>query len=295
MGRLWTFVEGEVYDNAPVTPLLFDQNSRWGILEFRTDCLRHSWKVGKSLNDGNVIDDKTIVFVTGTASGTASASRAFLCRRQLGIWCWLPIVSWFAAQPRFSACCDLAIVIFAAVQACVTLWRITVLLNTAGKAWRLSYDRWDDVNGVGEISNQCLQHVLFNERNFAADASQWRRNDHQYGVDRWNGRRWGGMLIQPQKHAIVGFTKQLAWMLQIRDLGEGHRARCDSNADECGWFCRWRENGAMGSRETPVKRWAQPEEVAALTLFLPVRKLVTCRGDRAHRRWLDLEITSLSH
>lgn len=121
----------------------------------------------------------------------------------------------------------------------------------------------------GDISNQCLQHVLFNERNFAADASQWRRNDHQYGVDRWNGRRWWRIAYTTAKHAIVGFTKQLA--LDVADQGISVKGIAPGAIQTPMNAADFAGDGKMAqwvAEETPVKRWAQPEEVAALTLFL---------------------------
>lgn len=85
------------------------------------------------------IDDKTIVFVTGAASGIGKAqAEAFLAEgaQVFGVDCQ-SFPDSLLAQPRFfGTCCDLAVKenCLAAVQACVTHFGgITVLLNTAGK------------------------------------------------------------------------------------------------------------------------------------------------------------------
>ncbi|PQG42071.1 3-oxoacyl-ACP reductase [Enterococcus faecium] len=79
----------------------------------------------------------------------------------------------------------------------------------------------------------------------------------------------GGIAYTSAKHAIVGFTKQLA----LDYAGQGIRVKgiapgaiqTPMNAADFegkGEMAEWVAN------ETPVKRWAQPEEVAELTLFL---------------------------
>lgn len=86
----------------------------------------------------------------------------------------------------------------------------------------------------------------------------------------------GGIAYTSAKHAIVGFTKQLA----LDYAGQGIRVKgiapgaiqTPMNAADFegkGEMAEWVAN------ETPVKRWAQPEEVAELTLFLPLLKQAT--------------------
>ncbi|EOF56796.1 3-oxoacyl-ACP reductase [Enterococcus hirae EnGen0127] len=79
----------------------------------------------------------------------------------------------------------------------------------------------------------------------------------------------GGIAYTSAKHAIVGFTKQLALDyaskgICIKGIAPGAIQTPMNAADFAG-------NGEMAewvANETPVKRWAQPEEVAELTLFL---------------------------
>ena len=80
----------------------------------------------------------------------------------------------------------------------------------------------------------------------------------------------GGIAYTASKHAIVGFTKQLALDeaangIQVLAIAPGAIDTPMNAAD-------FRENGgAMAKKvaeETPAKRWATAEEVAELTLFL---------------------------
>lgn len=79
----------------------------------------------------------------------------------------------------------------------------------------------------------------------------------------------GGIAYTTSKHAIVGFTKQLALDyaekgLHVNALAPGAIQTPMNQADFAG-------DGQMAkwvAEETPVKRWANPEEVAFATLFL---------------------------
>ncbi|MEY8458402.1 3-oxoacyl-ACP reductase [Lactococcus ileimucosae] len=80
----------------------------------------------------------------------------------------------------------------------------------------------------------------------------------------------GGISYTASKHAIVGFTKQLALDeaqhgIQVAGIAPG-AIDTPMNAKD---FTE--NNGEMAkwvAEETPAKRWAKPEEVADLTLFL---------------------------
>ncbi|MEY8443960.1 3-oxoacyl-ACP reductase [Lactococcus ileimucosae] len=80
----------------------------------------------------------------------------------------------------------------------------------------------------------------------------------------------GGIAYTASKHAIVGFTKQLALDeaqhgIQVAGIAPG-AIDTPMNAKD---FTE--NNGEMAkwvAEETPAKRWAKPEEVAELTLFL---------------------------
>lgn len=80
----------------------------------------------------------------------------------------------------------------------------------------------------------------------------------------------GGIAYTASKHAIVGFTKQLALDeaqhgIQVAGIAPG-AIDTPMNAKD---FTE--NNGEMAkwvAKETPAKRWAKPQEVADLTLFL---------------------------
>lgn len=79
----------------------------------------------------------------------------------------------------------------------------------------------------------------------------------------------GGIAYTTSKHAIIGFTKQLALDyadkgLHVNGLAPGAIDTPMNQADFSG-------DGKMAkwvAEETPTKRWATPEEVAYATLFL---------------------------
>lgn len=79
----------------------------------------------------------------------------------------------------------------------------------------------------------------------------------------------GGISYTMSKHAIVGFTKQLALDyanqgIHVVGIAPG-AIKTPMNATDFlgdGQMAKWVAN------ETPCKRWASPEEVAQLTLFL---------------------------
>ncbi|WP_460023024.1 3-oxoacyl-ACP reductase [Lactovum odontotermitis] len=80
----------------------------------------------------------------------------------------------------------------------------------------------------------------------------------------------GGIAYTASKHAIIGFTKQLALDeaqhgIQVLGIAPG-AIKTPMNAAD------FEENGGemaqWVARETSAKRWAEPEEVAQLTLFL---------------------------
>ncbi|MDF7637102.1 3-oxoacyl-ACP reductase [Leuconostocaceae bacterium ESL0958] len=79
----------------------------------------------------------------------------------------------------------------------------------------------------------------------------------------------GGAAYTMSKHALVGLTKQLAFDyaqdgIRVNAIAPGAVQTPMNAADFAG-------DGAMAAQvaaQTPAKRWAQPEEVADLTLFV---------------------------
>lgn len=79
----------------------------------------------------------------------------------------------------------------------------------------------------------------------------------------------GGMAYTMSKHALAGFIKQLA--LDYADQGirvNGIAPGAINTPMNAADFAGDGEMAKKVAEETPVKRWAKPEEVASLTLFL---------------------------
>ena len=79
----------------------------------------------------------------------------------------------------------------------------------------------------------------------------------------------GGVAYTASKHAVIGLTKQIAYDYSTDGLranaiapGAIQTAMTQSDFEGDGSLAQWVAD------QTPVKRWAQAEEVAQLTLFL---------------------------
>ncbi|WP_232217752.1 3-oxoacyl-ACP reductase [Virgibacillus sp. SK37] len=148
--------------------------------------------------------------------------------------------------------------------------RIDILLNTAGVldgyAKTLDTDEalWDrimntNIKGTYFVTNAILPHMIENASGVIVNMASIA------GLIAGGG----GAAYTASKHAIIGYTKQL----DLDYCREGIRANAIAPgaiqtpmnaADFAG-------DGAMAewvASETPAGRWAQPEEVAGLTLFL---------------------------
>lgn len=79
----------------------------------------------------------------------------------------------------------------------------------------------------------------------------------------------GGIAYTTAKHAIAGFTKQMAFDyaqtgLRVNAIAPGAIQTKMTEAD----FNGEQPMAQWVAEQTPVRRWAQPEEVAKLTLYL---------------------------
>ncbi len=89
----------------------------------------------------------------------------------------------------------------------------------------------------------------------------------------------GGHAYTSSKHALAGFTKQLALDyaeqgVQVFGIAPGAVKTTMTAADfEPGGLAQWVAD------ETPIKRWIEPEEVAQLTLFLASGKAQPMQGE----------------
>ena len=88
----------------------------------------------------------------------------------------------------------------------------------------------------------------------------------------------GGHAYTSSKHALAGFTKQLALDyaetgIQVFGIAPGAVKTGMTAADfEPGGLADW------VASETPIKRWIEPEEVAELSLFLASGKASAMQG-----------------
>lgn len=147
---------------------------------------------------------------------------------------------------------------------------VDILLNTAGilDAYRPSLEttvaQWDNVmdtnlKSMFLLCNACLPQMLQQGHGVVVNMASIA------GLVAGGG----GAAYTAAKHAIIGYTKQLDYDY----AGRGIRANCVApgaintpmnQADFAG-------DGQMAKEvaaQTPALRWAQPEEVAALSLFL---------------------------
>lgn len=89
----------------------------------------------------------------------------------------------------------------------------------------------------------------------------------------------GGVAYTSSKHALAGFTKQLALDyadlgIQVFGLAPGAVKTGMTAADfEPGGLAEW------VASETPIKRWIQPEEVAQMTLVLASGQCAAMQGE----------------
>ena len=150
-----------------------------------------------------------------------------------------------------------------------TFGKVDILLNTAGvlddylTLSETEDDLWEkimDINlkGMFTLTKLVLPELLENQGTVINMASI-------AGLVAGGG----GIAYTTSKHAIVGFTKQLALDyaakgLHVNAIAPGAIDTPMNQADFAG-------EGQMAkwvAEETPVKRWATPEEVAYATLFL---------------------------
>ncbi|MFC6200942.1 3-oxoacyl-ACP reductase [Lactiplantibacillus nangangensis] len=219
------------------------------------------------------------ILVTGAASGIGLAqTQAFLAQganviaidRQLQP---AGLVSTTALNYQVADVCD-EVALVAAIKAGVAeLGQPTIVCNTAGKldAYRPTLDtsltQWQsilatDLTSQFIVTNTVLPAMLQAKHgvfvNMASIAGLVAGG--------------GGAAYTAAKHAIIGYTKQL----DLDYAAQGIRANCIApgaidtpmNAAD---FAGDAKMAKWVASETPAKRWAQPSEVADLTLFLASR------------------------
>ncbi|MGE7020692.1 3-oxoacyl-ACP reductase [Solibacillus cecembensis] len=155
-------------------------------------------------------------------------------------------------------------------EALATFEQIDILLNTAGVldgfAKTLNTDEalWDkimdtNVKGTYFVTNAILPHMLKRKSGIIINMASIA------GLVAGGG----GAAYTASKHAIVGYTKQLHADycrdgIRVNAIAPGaiqtpmNKADFEGNGEMAKWV----------ANETPAGRWAQPSEVANLTLFL---------------------------
>ena len=219
-----------------------------------------------------------VVFITGAASGIGAAqaeaflkanAQVFAFDQQEGVLTELQTkyparLNYFLGDIRDKNLLDTAI------QRCREAFSsVDILLNTAGRLddylplAETDEELWDQIldtnlKGMFLLTKRLLPDLLKNKGTIINMASI-------AGLVAGGG----GIAYTTSKHAIVGFTKQLALDyaekgLHVNALAPGAINTPMNQADFAG-------DGKMAkwvADETPVKRWAVPKEVADATLFL---------------------------
>ncbi|MBF8807248.1 MAG: 3-oxoacyl-ACP reductase [Enterococcus lacertideformus] len=229
----------------------------------------------------NKYEDLTgkIVFVTGAASGIGLAqTKAFLEQGSFvfGFDSQLGEMTKIAKQYSESFAYFLGDItekknLIKAVEQCQHKFgKVAILLNTAGildgynPLLETDEQLWDRIFAVNVKSMYQLTHLILPDmlkQKFGTIINMASIAGFVAGG--------GGIAYTSAKHAIIGFTKQLAFDyasqgICIKGIAPG-AIQTPMNAMDFageGKMAEWVAN------ETPVKRWAQPEEVAELTLFL---------------------------
>ena len=219
------------------------------------------------------------VFVTGAASGIGQAQAIAFLENGANVFAFdmdeqglLNVNAKYSGQFGYAvgSVCNKGDVERAFEEAKVRFKQVDILLNTAGVldgfAKTLDTDEalWDkimntNVKGTYFVTNTILPHMLNRKSgviiNMASIAGLVAGG--------------GGAAYTASKHAIIGYTKQL----DQDYCREGIRANAiapgaiqtpmnNTDFEGDGEIAKW------VAKETPAGRWAQPSEVANLTLYL---------------------------
>lgn len=169
-----------------------------------------------------------------------------------------------------------------AVTTCLAQFKtIDILLNTAGildnylPIHETSHELWETIFAVNVTSQFNLTKLvlpIFLEKKAGCIINMASIAGLVAGG--------GGIAYTSAKHAIVGFTKQLALdyadkNIRVKAIAPGAIETPMNAADFSGEgeMAKWVAN------ETPVKRWANPDEVAQLTLFLASQQASYLQGN----------------
>lgn len=219
------------------------------------------------------------VFVTGAASGIGQAQAIAFLENGANVFAFdlderglLTVAKQY--EGRFSyfvgSVADQIAVEQAVAIALDQFNQIDILLNTAGildgyaKTLDTDEAQWDNVmntnvKGMYVVTNRILPHMIGQKAGVIVNMASIA------GLVAGGG----GAAYTASKHAIVGYTKQLDYDycrdgIRANAIAPGAIQTPMNQADFAGdgEMAKWVAN------ETPAGRWAQPSEVAGLTLYL---------------------------
>lgn len=229
------------------------------------------------------------VFVTGAASGIGAAQAVAFLERGANVFAFdIKEEALIQLKQQFGNNFSYQVgsvknkdEVQLAVQAAIAdFGEIHILLNTAGvldgysKTLETDELLWDhimdtNVKGTYFVTNEVLPQMIAQKSgviiNMASIAGLIAGG--------------GGAAYTASKHAIVGYTKQLDYDygkegIRVNGIAPGAIQTPMNKADfeGDGEIAKWVAN------ETPAGRWAQPEEVASLTLYMASKAADYLRG-----------------
>lgn len=246
----------------------------------------------KSYTDYPKLPDQLKVVVTGGMSGIGrSQVQKFLEKGHRVLAVDLNedadlVDQWAASHPtnfhfRQADCSDL-MAVTALFQDIKDLWgRVDVLCNTAGVLDDYKpLDQTDPASWQATLNNN-LQ-VVFNMTYSALPLLLANPTSRLINMASIAGLTagGGGIAYTSAKHAIVGFTKQMAYDyasqgLVANAIAPGAIMTPMNQAD----FVGAHPMADQVMAQTPAKRWASPDEVADLTLFLASDQAAYMQGN----------------
>ncbi len=213
--------------------------------------------------------EQKVVVVTGAASGIGQAQvQAFLQQgaEVIGIDIQQSNVVHARYRHFSGSVTDQAFI----EQTISSLERIDILCNTAGvldgyvKSLEADEALWDrifnvNVKGMYFVTNAVLKKMLPQKQGIIINMASIA------GLIAGGG----GAAYTASKHAVIGYTKQLSYDycaegIRVNGIAPGAIETPMNAADfeGTGEMAKW------VAEQTPAKRWAKPQEVANVTLFL---------------------------
>lgn len=230
------------------------------------------------------------VFITGAASGIGRAQTISFLENGANVYAFdrseaglAQLANQYPHQIHYSVgdVNERPTVVYAVTCAMTHFTKVDILLNTAGmldgyaNTLNTNEELWDkvmdtNVKGMYNVTNAVLPSML--EEKTGVIINMTSIAGFVAGG--------GGAAYTASKHAIIGYTKQLSYdyaRLGIRAnaIAPGAIQTPMNEADfkGAGELAEW------VAEETPAGRWAQPEEVADLTLFVASKKADYMHGN----------------